>query len=204
MLRYFVAFFELLFFKHYFTLFQFQFDTNAGFVAAVNEMLVHSHVPGHFSLLPALPPQLSAFGRVKRLNCRGGVTVSFVWSKGSISEAVVILNHPHPWLFRVEEDVNHPGYPNIPDSYLDHGDKLRSSAADLFSLRKGDKHYEAEIFLNSPNQLAIVNSASDVTSRISCAQSSGSSVLRANSDRQTLSIQVSAFPCTITLRPPLL
>ena len=58
----------------------FQYDGNMGYVAAVAEALVQSHVPGHVVLLPALPgPMAAVGGAVRGLRARGDVDVSVAW-----------------------------------------------------------------------------------------------------------------------------
>lgn len=158
-------------------------------------MLLHSHVPGLFSLLPALPSELSDFGRVNRLRCRGGVSVSFMWSQHEISEATVVLNYPHPWLSRIEEDADHPGYPKVPE----YAENLQGSAPEMFSFPELNKEYDVEIVLTSPNKLMIMSTTSNLAPDVACARSSGDCI-DANSERHCLNVQVSAFPCSITLR----
>ena len=61
----------------------FQLDGNLGFVAAMVEMLVQSHVPGTLWLIPALPAGwIESEGGVEGLRARGDVLVSVAWAKG--------------------------------------------------------------------------------------------------------------------------
>ena len=51
--------------------YQFQIDGNLGYVSAVSEMLIQSHIPGYILLLPALPTAMIEFGSAKGLRARG-------------------------------------------------------------------------------------------------------------------------------------
>jgi hypothetical protein len=67
-------------------------------MAAVNEMLVQSHMPGCYYLLPALPHAFSARGHLYGLQARGGVRVSISWRDGAITAAEIVFGAPHPWI----------------------------------------------------------------------------------------------------------
>eukprot|EP01035_Chromulina_nebulosa_P019122 gene19122-24958_t len=59
----------------------FQLDGNLGFIAGVNEMLIHSHIPGVVNILPAVSTSLSNFGgRIQGFVARGGIEISMSWT----------------------------------------------------------------------------------------------------------------------------
>merc|ERR1712146_361623 len=77
----------------------FQLDGNLGFMAAMVEMLVQSHVPSTLWLLPALPLGWSeSEGGFEGLRARGDVLVSVAWAKGgAIKHAAIVFGSQHVW-----------------------------------------------------------------------------------------------------------
>ncbi len=66
----------------------FQIDGNFGGTAGILECLVQSHT-GAIRLLPALPPTWER-GRLTDVRVRGGLTVSFAWKNGKVTDFSVV------------------------------------------------------------------------------------------------------------------
>lgn len=66
----------------------FQIDGNFGGTAGILECLVQSHA-GALRLLPALPPGWAAGGSLSGVRVRGGLTVSFAWKNGKVTDVSV-------------------------------------------------------------------------------------------------------------------
>lgn len=82
-----------------------------GFVAAVVEMLMQSHVPGTIHLLPSLPQAwLNREGTVKRMRIRGDAQVSIYWKQGKVVVATITFANLHPWWAGTEMDRERDGF----------------------------------------------------------------------------------------------
>jgi hypothetical protein len=68
-----------------------------GFVSAIVEMLVQSHISGSLFLIPALSSNIAMYGSIIGIKARGDVIVSMVWRHGKISSAILTVNSYHPW-----------------------------------------------------------------------------------------------------------
>jgi len=79
----------------------FQIDSNFGFVAAINEMLIQSH-EGMISLLPALPGAWNN-GSFRGLCARGGYMVDAKWSDSEIREIVITAKFPGECIIELPE-----------------------------------------------------------------------------------------------------
>ena len=77
----------------------------------MTEMLVHSHNPGVYFLLPALPAAvLAGRGHVYGLRVRGGVQVALSWAEGSLVAAELVFTSAHPWRQGVQPYRGKPGF----------------------------------------------------------------------------------------------
>lgn len=173
-------------------------------MAAVNEMLVQSHIPSHVSLLPALPAELSDFGHLRRIQCRGGVSVSMQWSLGMLQRVTFHFQHPHPWLAGFEEDPNYPGFPVVPLHFLEKSANIAEAdgrqytpESELFS--EMTKKYDTAITFDSPNRLRLVSSSSE--GEVKCAEelSFSGNVHTLVGPRNQGMLKIFHFPCVVSL-----
>ena len=77
---------------------KFQLDGNLGYVAAINELTVQSHIPGVYFLLPT-GGHISDNGYIKRLQARGDATFSYQWLFDKVKGGKIEFKSPHPWLY---------------------------------------------------------------------------------------------------------
>lgn len=130
---------------------QFQIDGNLGYVAAVGELLLQSHIPGHLLLLPALPIALAEYGHARGLRGRGDVEVSMAWRAAAATAVVVRCLSAHPWhVTGVTERVDRPGFFQTAKSFPTGGGRGRG--------RGGGADGDMSIRVVSPNALRLVSS----------------------------------------------
>lgn len=79
-------------------------------MAAINEMMLQSHISGFLFLLPAWPQALGEVGFIRGLRARGDLHVSMSWEGGAVKAAIVRFNSPHPWLSGLEETFEGSGF----------------------------------------------------------------------------------------------
>ena len=103
-----------------------------GYLAALCESLLQSHVPGHLVLLPSLPYAMALEGgSVEGLRARGNAVVSISWaplnrlkdpplqssknitkmrgSVGQVQRATVLFRAPHPWFDTPDKHTDSKG-----------------------------------------------------------------------------------------------
>jgi len=61
----------------------FQIDGNFGGAAAIAEMLVQNN-PDHIELLPAIPEDWKAYGKVKGIKAKGNISIDMEWKNGKV------------------------------------------------------------------------------------------------------------------------
>jgi hypothetical protein len=83
-----------------------------GYVAAVIEMLLQTHLPSTMVLAPALPIAWQLQGHIYGLRGRGDSDISFAWKRGKIEFVHIRWNSRHPWWTFGEEDAKYPGFFN--------------------------------------------------------------------------------------------
>lgn len=127
---------------------KFQLDGNLGYLAAINELLLQSHLPRRLILLPALPPVWKSHGQIKGLRARGDVTVSIRWQGGDVQQALFSFTMPwHPWWISdggIEENCLHRGH---------YGSTIEEAKASSKS------SLLSEISLLTPNEVSILDPA---------------------------------------------
>ncbi len=156
---------------------KFQLDGNLGYVAAINELTVQSHIPGIYFLLPT-GAHLSAHGYVKRLKVRGDGTVSYLWMSNQVKGAKIEFNSPHPWLYGYASSLS-PGFftfNNITDGPV-------------------------TIAVGSPNELRISSLTGTCAHSIADDRSNSVSQLPDlySKNNHFINIKLLKFPCTIYL-----
>jgi hypothetical protein len=168
-------------------------------VAAVGELLVQSHVPGHLLLLPALPVALSEAGHVRGLRARGDIDVALAWRDGTATAVMLRFLSPHPWITgNISERADQPGFFEV-------------AAGDLPDNREGGR---ATMRVATPNALRLVasrrpNTTSWVDGGDGCARyvmgggAPSGDVRNANSHWTHNShvglLRVLSFPCDVSL-----
>jgi alpha-L-fucosidase 2 len=78
----------------------FQIDGNFAGGAGLMEMLLQSHA-GEIALLPALPKDWAAGGRVRGIRARGGLTLDFTWNQGKLTRAEITATTDGSHLLRM-------------------------------------------------------------------------------------------------------
>jgi len=169
---------------------KFQLDGNMGFAAALVEILVQSHLPGHLLLLPALSASLSE-GRAVGLHCRGDVRVDLTWAAGVVSSAALSFRSPHPWNKGLPESTSGSGF--VSTDFLE-------------SFLSSEHNYELTVV--SPNRLVLLQETTSqcaemISSREPSAHDHGNNYvppLWQTYGKASITIRVSSFPCLALLK----
>lgn len=128
-----------------------------GYVAALCESLLQSHVPGHLILLPALSQAMAIQGgSVEGLRARGNAIVSISWlgtrkikdtkeassgdrvrgGNGCVHRATITFQSPHIWFSHPDSDSSGVG--------VGVGGSIVEDRAGFFSLRSNSKREHGE------------------------------------------------------------
>ena len=88
----------------------FQLDGNLGFVAALHEMAIQSHIPSLIHLLPSAPLQWatpgSKGGSLEGVTTRGGIRASLWWTEDFKEvRSRLVIAEAHPWIVSNEVHI---------------------------------------------------------------------------------------------------
>ncbi len=153
-------------------------------------MILSSHIPAVFSLLPALPTELGQEGQTKGLRGRGGVSINMKWKNNEITVANIVFSVNHPWLHPQEET------------------RQGSGVIALKSTQYSNPKQIVEIYILSPNPLVLpnfnrVNEHIAENVNVSCAIDSISNIesvpLFLQSGKYMYRVSIMDFPCTLKL-----
>lgn len=157
-------------------------------MAAIVELLVHSHVPGTIALLPSLPSAFAAQpGHVYGLQARGDVLVSLEWAiGGSLVAAQLVFQSAHPWQVALEA---HPQYSSRGGFYHS-APRTPSNAQVSLSLK-----------VSAPNKLSIASLLqSEIdTCSVELLPGSTSEGKMGSAEHQIVFGDVSKYPCVVSL-----
>jgi hypothetical protein len=79
-------------------------------------MLLQSHLPKYYLLLPSLPKNISDYGYIKGIRGRGDMEVDIKWKKGNIIITKLHFKSYHPWLLgQKRTNSNIDGFFSLPD-----------------------------------------------------------------------------------------
>jgi len=164
-----------------------QLDGSMGYLAAINEILVQSHIPGKLYLLPCLTSTIKKYGKLIGFTARGNILLDMEWSDGEIKSAKLTIPSYHIW---------HHIEPSILEKQLDNG---------FYRLKNNfSKFNELAITIYSPNNLIIESSESDCVkfnkktsyTKFNIFQESDST---ASKSIQSIDLVVRSYPCIFSL-----
>ncbi len=202
----------------------FQFDANMGFTAAICEMLLQSHIPGHLVLLPAIPTQLiETGGYIKGIRARGLITVTMSWSSSTdpnipkVRSLLLSVENPHPWNSynptRIHNDQSNIPLPSLYNESQGIGGNDQTFGG-LKEHQLGYFHWTkaalgntkiTEVIVTYPlkdpqHRLTLVSAstiASDSKKTSSCATELQNPNKNFNNTRDSVTVRIHKFPCNI-------
>ena len=147
-------------------------------ISLVHELLIQSHHSGQITLLPALPKEWMAGGRVIGFRARGGISLSFHWRNGNIQRVSMEVGTDHPYLYGFEE--SNPGI--FHSSFHQDASHNRNCTMRIFS----------------PNELVMERAISS-SSGSTCASWSVDKINAIEESGNPHLLTLMSFPCSICL-----
>lgn len=155
-------------------------------------MLLQSHLPKYYLLLPSLPKNIS-YGYIKGIRGRGDVEVDIKWKKGNVIITKLHFKSYHPWLLgQIRTNSNIDGFFSVPDN--------------------SNFLVDTEIFISSPNIIKFISISDFNSSNIdnNCASIEKYFLSSNNNNNYHISnhwiknshllkIKIKFFPCAIYL-----
>lgn len=163
-------------------------------------MLLHSHIPGQLTLLPALPTSMSNSGYIRGIHARGDIKVNIAWSKGVVIGVSLLLDTYNPWPFdALVQSTSFPGFLSVPGTNTSKG-KGNNREGNVIDINSSNELYAHIAYMagnvmdDSINKSALYTA---YTAQASCFTSTIQST-KGNTS-YIMSVTVLSFPCHVIL-----